>query len=260
MQQRFKLVIEYDGTGYHGWQRQKDAPTIQEAIELALGRMTNQSPTVIGSGRTDSGVHAQNQVAHFSIDTKLTSQALKKGINSLTPDDIVIKDCRAVADSFHARHDASSKIYDYHIFNHDTPTALFRRYTWHIRKKLDLGAMEEAMGFLRGTHDFSAFEATGSQRSHPFRTIFNTGIFSKETGQYITLSIEGNGFLRCMVRNIVGTLVEVGLGKESPETFYEILKSRDRATAGATAPSRGLFLRWVKYDVNEQPEQPLTIL
>jgi len=254
MQKRFKLVIEYDGTHYHGWQRQQDAPTIQGAIEAALKQITRQTPSLIGSGRTDSGVHAQNQVAHVAFDTQLTGEVLKKGLNSLTPADIVIKDCRTVPDSFHARYDVSSKIYDYHIFNHPTPTALLRRFTWHIRKKLDLTSIQEAMDILRGTHDFSAFEAIGSKRSHPIRTIFNTCVTSGDQDSYVILTMEGNGFLRCMVRNIVGTLVEVGVGKRTPHTFFEILESGDRSRAGATAPPRGLFLRTVKYEGDQSPE------
>ncbi len=260
MQKRLKLLIEYDGTHYHGWQRQKDAPTIQGTIEAALEQITGQNPTVIGSGRTDSGVHAQNQVAHVSLDTRLNGEALKKGLNSLTPADIVIKDCRAVADSFHARYGVSSKIYDYHILNQPTPTALFRRFTWHIRKKLDIAAIQEAMDVLRGTHDFSAFEATGSERSHPIRTLFNAYVTSMNQGSHVILTMEGNGFLRCMVRNIVGTLVEVGVGKRTPHAFFEILESGDRSRAGATAPPHGLFLRTVKYEGDQSPEDALVTL
>lgn len=248
MLKKFRLTIEYDGTDYHGWQRQKDLPTIQEAIEEALKRMTHQSPSVVASGRTDSGVHALDQVAHFSIQTEMAPDVLKRGINSLTPSDIVIKECRAVADSFHARFGALSKVYDYYIYNHPTPTALYRRYTWHIKRRLDLTAMREGAAFLLGTHDFSAFEATGSERTHAVRTILGATVTSRESGRFVIVSIEGSGFLRCMVRNLVGTLADVGRGKTSPENFRHVLESRDRAQAGATAPSRGLFLRTVRYD------------
>jgi tRNA pseudouridine38-40 synthase len=259
MFQKFKLVIEYDGTDYHGWQRQQDEPTIQKALEDALRRMTNQDVSVIGSGRTDSGVHAQNQVAHFAADTTLTGDAFLKGLNSLTPGDIVIKACQSVADSFHARYGVSSKIYDYHIFNHPTPTALFRRHTWHVRKRLDLAAIQAAMAYLEGTHDFSAFEATGSETSHSVRTIFSAGVVTQGAGKFVIVSIEGSGFLRCMVRNLVGTLVDVGLEKTSPQAFCDILKSRDRSKAGATAPARGLFLRTVKYGADTPGMEPLAI-
>lgn len=258
MQQTFRLVIEYDGTDYHGWQRQNDVRTVQETIEAALERITCQSPAVTASGRTDRGVHAQNQVAHFSVETGLSPQMLRKGLNALTPEDIVIKECQPVPDTFHARRGVSSKIYDYHIFNHHMPTALFRRYSWHIRKKLDLDAMRQGMAYLHGTHDFSAFEAAGSDRSHPVRTIFDAEIVSKEEGKHVILSLEGNGFLRCMVRNIVGTLIEVGLGKRTAQNVHEVLKSLDRSKAGETAPPRGLFLRSVKYDTESHPD-PLTL-
>ncbi|OEU46160.1 MAG: tRNA pseudouridine(38,39,40) synthase TruA [Desulfobacterales bacterium S7086C20] len=248
MRQNLRLTIEYDGTNYHGWQRQKNASTVQGTIEAAIEKMTEQSVTVIGSGRTDAGVHAQNQIAHFSIDSKLTSEIFKKGLNSLVPADIVIKDCQAVDDSFHARYDVSSKVYNYHILNRPFPTALFRHYAWHIKKELDLNTMREAMLHLKGTHDFSAFEATGSHRSNPVRNVMNVSLHTKGSSGHLVFSIEANGFLRCMVRNIVGTLVDIGLGKTSPTDFCDILHSKNRTQAGATAPSQGLFLKEVKYE------------
>lgn len=247
MQQNFRLTIEYDGTNYHGWQRQKNVQTVQATIEAAIEKMTAQVVTVIGSGRTDAGVHAQGQVAHFAIDSKLTTEIFNKGLNSLVPADIAIKDCRAVENSFHARYDVSSKIYDYHILNRPFPTALFRHYAWHIKKEMDLNAMREAMLCLKGTHDFSAFEATGSYRSHPVRNVMNVSLHTKGSSGHRVFSIEANGFLRCMVRNIVGTLVDVGLGKTSPAGFCDILNSKDRTQAGATAPPHGLFLKKVRY-------------
>jgi tRNA pseudouridine38-40 synthase len=247
MRRNFKLVIEYDGTVYHGWQRQKDIPTIQGTIETALKTMTGLSVDVIGSGRTDAGVHALNQVANFAADTRLTADIFKRGLNSLLPEDIVIKGCEEVHASFHARYDALSKAYDYRILNRPVPAAVLRQYAWHIRKALDVDAMREAMGCLKGEHDFSAFEAAGSPRSESVRTATDVTLTAKGPDGYLVFSIEANGFLRFMVRNIVGTLVDVGLGRITPKRFQDILTSKDRKQAGITAPAKGLFLREVKY-------------
>ncbi len=245
--QNFKLIIEYDGTTYHGWQRQKDVPTVQGTIEAALETMTGRLVTVIGSGRTDAGVHALNQVAHFFVDTKLTPEIFIKGLNGLLPGDIVIKDCQVVARPFHARYDAWSKAYDYYIWNRPIPAALFRQYAWHVKKSLNLNTMRKAMSCLKGKHDFSAFQATGSPRFHAVRTVMDVSLTANEADGHLVFSIEADGFLRCMVRNIVGTLVDVGTGRVSPEEFENILMSKDRKQAGITAPPHGLFLREVKY-------------
>lgn len=245
--QNFKLVIEYDGTAYHGWQRQSNTCTIQGTIEDALKTMTGQSVTLIGSGRTDAGVHATGQVANFCLETRLTSDVFARGLNSLLPPDIVIKDCTAVGEGFHARYDARSKVYDYRILNRPIPAALFRQYSWHIKLSLDLDAMRTAMLWLKGQHDFSAFEATGSSRSHAVRTVIGVNLFGRDEDGHVVFSIEADGFLRHMVRNIVGTLVDVGLGKISPKGFEDVMISKDRRLAGITAPAHGLFLRKVKY-------------
>ncbi|MBW1858633.1 MAG: tRNA pseudouridine(38-40) synthase TruA [Deltaproteobacteria bacterium] len=245
--QNFKIVIEYDGTAYQGWQRQNDGTTIQGTIEAALETMIKNPVTVIGSGRTDAGVHALNQVASFRADTRLTSEIFERGLNSLLPPDIVIKDCAAVDDGFHAQYSARSKVYRYRILNRYTPTALFRQYAWHIRKPLDLNAMNKAMAYLEGQHDFSAFEATGSLRSDAVRTVIDANLTEKDADGYVVFSIEADGFLRHMVRNVVGTLVDVGLGKVSPGAFEDILMSKDRKKAGITAPAHGLVLKEVKY-------------
>jgi tRNA pseudouridine38-40 synthase len=247
MQQCFKLAIEYDGTAYHGWQRQKALPTIQGTIEAALKIMTEQSTTVVGSGRTDAGVHAWRQVAHFAMDTALTADVFRNGLNSLLPEDIVITHCEHASDSFHARYDVISKIYEYVIVNRRVPVAISRKYAWHVRTKLDLESMKEALACLKGTHDFSAFEGAGSARSTSVRTVMNAHLAQRDGGDYLLFSIEADGFLRFMVRNIVGTLVDVGKRKTSPDGFESILRSGDRKRAGATAPAHGLFLKQVKY-------------
>lgn len=246
MRKNFKLTIEYDGSRYHGWQRQPENPSIQAEIEKALAVMTRQPVILIGSGRTDAGVHALGQVANFHSDTRIPPEALQKGLNSLLPDDIVIGGCQVVDDDFHARYDVKSKIYRYTILNRATPSALERNYVWWVRAPLKREAMQQAMRSLMGEHDFSAFEGTGSPRSHSVRRVLEVGMKFPGSDK-ILLTIEANGFLRYMVRNIVGTLVEVGRGKITPEDVADILASRDRARAGATAPPQGLCLMQVNY-------------
>lgn len=242
----FKIIVEYDGSRYCGWQRQNNDPTIQEAIEQALMKMTDQKISVIGSGRTDAGVHAYGQVANFKCDTRLSAGDFLGGLNSLTPEDIVIAGCEEVPDDFHARYSATSKTYQYRILNRPNPAAVMRQYAWHIRKALDLEAMRTAIPYIIGSHDFKAFEGAGSPRAHTIRNVLNAGLTEKNDG-YVVFEIEADGFLRYMVRNIVGTLVEVGLGKISPEDVKDILDSKDRTRASATAPAHGLFLQSVNY-------------
>ena len=246
MNENFKITVEYDGTSYHGWQRQKNERTVQEEIEKALFTMTGKKTALIASGRTDAGVHALGQVANFTCDTGLSPQAFQSGLNSLTKDDIVIISCDIVGENFHSRFNAKSKTYNYRILNRNLPAAINRQYAWFIRKTLDLVSMRRAAGHIIGSHDFKAFEGTGSPRSHTTRCIIKADIIEQENG-IIVFEIEADGFLRFMVRNIVGTLVDVGLGKISSDDFKKILISKDRSMAGATAPPNGLFLMQVKY-------------
>lgn len=246
MIKNFKIIIEYDGTCYHGWQRQKNDRTVQQAIETAILSMTGQHVSLTGSGRTDAGVHAQAQVANFKCETNLGPQDLLGGLNSLTDEDIVITSCEQVAASFHARYDVKSKVYVYRILNRPIPAAIFRQYAWHVRKKLNLETMRAAINHLIGSHDFKAFEGAGSPRSHTTRCVYHASLTEEEDG-YLAFEIEADGFLRFMARNIVGTLVDVGLGKVSADEFKKILDSRDRSRAGATAPAHGLFLMEVRY-------------
>ena len=245
-QSNFKIIIEYDGTDYHGWQRQKKDRTIQQEIEQALSTMTGGPVTLNGSGRTDAGVHALGQVANFLCETRLTPEIFQKGLNSILPRDIVIKDCQRVNTTFHARFDAKSKVYRYRIWNCELPKAIGRQYAWHIRRKLNTAAMQSALTYLIGEHDFKAFEGTGSPRSHTTRMVSTAALFEDNDGFRI-FEIEADGFLRFMVRNIVGTLVDVGLDKISPDAFRGILASKDRRKASATAPAHGLFLVEVRY-------------
>ncbi len=246
MTKNFKITIEYDGSRYHGWQRQKTDRSIQNEIEKALAKMTSCKVTLIGSGRTDAGVHALGQVANFACDTRLTPDAFFNGLNSLLPDDIIIKDCEMVATQFHARYDARSKIYQYKILNQSVPAAIGRQYVWFIRKALDCKAMQTAAAHLIGRHDFKAFEGTGSPRQNSIRDVFSTELI-EHADNLLIFEIEADGFLRYMVRNIVGTLVDVGLEKISPTDFKNILDSKDRSKASATAPAQGLTLIRVIY-------------
>jgi len=246
MTKNFKIIIEYDGSAYHGWQRQKQDRTLQGEIETALFTMTGQAVALQGSGRTDAGVHAYGQVANFCCETDLAPEIIQKGLNSLLPDDIVISDCRRVHETFHARYDAKSKIYHYKILNRHWPAAIGRQYAWYIRRKLNAAAMRSAMDFIIGSHDFKAFEGSGSPRSHTTRRVMAAELIENPNDMLI-FKIEADGFLRFMVRNIVGTLVDVGRGKITAEEFKKILEAKDRSRAGATAPAHGLFLMKAKY-------------
>lgn len=242
----FKLLIEYDGTNYAGWQRQKTDPTIQGEIEKALETMLRQKVGVIGSGRTDAGVHALGQTANFRCDTRLSCEAFQKGLNSLLKKDIVIRDCKEAGIDFHARFDAKGKRYSYRIFNHSVACSVGRQYCWWVRFPLDTEAMQLGAKHLIGTHDFKAFEGAGSPRAHTIRTVSEARF--RQDGEYLIFDIEADGFLRFMVRNIVGTLVSAGLLKFQPDDVRRILLSEDRANAGITAPPHGLFLINVRYE------------
>ena len=213
----FKLIIEYDGTDFNGWQIQKSGRTIQGAMEAAIFQMTRQNIRITASGRTDAGVHALGQTAHFRCKTRLTADDFFSGLNSLLPADIVIHGCQPADESFHARYDAREKTYRYHILNRPLPAAIGRQYAWHIKDQLDVEAMQQAAEALVGTHDFSAFENTGSPRSDAIRTVSAARFISDGHGPHLAFEITANGFLRYMVRNIVGTLTAVGRCKITPE-------------------------------------------
>ncbi len=242
----FKMIVEYDGTAYCGWQRQENGLTIQQVLEDAIGLITGEKVTVIGSGRTDAGVHALNQVAHFKSGSVLLLNNIYRGLNSVLPPDIVVKKMEEVSGEFHAQHDVVSKVYFYKICNQPLSPALGRNYFWHIRFPLDLQKMRKAAKYLIGTHDFSCFCATGTQVKDRVRTIMDIKINICDDG-LIEITVESRGFLKYMVRNIIGTLVDVGRGKRMPEEMKLIIESRNRKIAGVTAPACGLFLKEVKY-------------
>jgi tRNA pseudouridine38-40 synthase len=247
----FKLVLEYDGSGYHGWQRQEGVLTVQEVLESRIEIMLGGPIRVRGSGRTDAGVHARRQVVNFYARTRLKPREIQRGLNSLLPADIVVLEAEEVADSFHARFSASSKTYEYRILNRETPSALERKGVWLIRRRLVAPPVLECLPRLIGIHDFSAFMAAGSSVKTTERNIYRAELSLPDPDHWVFL-FEANGFLRHMVRNLVGTLVDVGRGKLSPEGFVEIMHGKDRRRAGMTAPAHGLFLVDVKYDSNDE--------
>ena len=241
------MTIEYDGTAYHGWQRQQDRITIQGELESVLSLILNQEIKIAGSGRTDAGVHAHGQVASFSAKTNLTPQALLRAVNSLLKKQpIVLREVISVAEDFHAQYSAQSKEYHYWILNHKIPSAIDARYIWHVHQPLDIKAMEDCCKIITGVHDFKSFENVGSPRSSTIREIFFASIEEKSRGR-LCVKICASGFLKNMVRNLVGSLVAAGKGKLSSAQFKTILEARDRTLADATAPARGLFLHRVNY-------------
>lgn len=242
-----KMVIAYDGTAYCGWQRQAGDVTIQQVIEEALRRMTREEGLfIIGSGRTDAGVHALAQVANFRTAARIPAEAFLRGLNSILPDDIAVLEAVEAPDSFHARYDAKSKVYCYQIWNGTVRAPLLRNFAWFVRSSLALDRMAEALAQLQGQHDFSSFCAAGDASANHRRTVLAARLEERRPG-LVRISIEADGFLRHMVRNIVGTLVEVGQGKRKAVDMPDLIACRDRTRAGATAPPQGLFLERVIY-------------
>lgn len=240
-----RLTIEYDGTCYHGWQIQARELTVQAVLEQAVSTFLGTPTRVIGSGRTDAGVHALGQVANFFSDKDLESHRVERALNALTPQDISITHVAPVPDSFDARRNARSRLYQYRILSRPSPSPFHLKYAWHVHHVLDVQAMRQALGFLEGEHDFSSFRAAGCDAAHPVRKVYRA--FLSPAGDLLVFTIEATAFLRHMVRNIVGTLVEVGVGERAPESFAELLEVRDRTKAGPSAPAHGLYLVEVKY-------------
>ena len=241
-----RLLLEYDGTRYHGWQRQKNADTIQEVVETALGRLTGEEVRLIGSGRTDAGVHALGQVANFHTGSRIPLKAFHEGLNSMLPWDIAVLAASEAPSDFHARKAARAKTYEYRILNRPTRSPVHHHYAWWLGLPLDLGAMLKAAAALPGEHDFTAFRASGSDNLNPVRRVLKAE-WRQHPGGRLSFHITANGFLRGMVRSLVGTMAEIGKGKAPPKTLEELLHSRDRHRAGPTAPPQGLFLVEVVY-------------
>jgi tRNA pseudouridine38-40 synthase len=242
-----KLTLEYDGTSYHGWQSQAGTgrPTIQESLEQALKALTGENIRTCSSGRTDAGVHALGHVANFVTSSSIPAGAWVPALNHVLPDDIRIVASEEVPLHFHARYSATGKSYEYIILNRRPPSALHRNHAWHIDRKLNLSSMRRAAGVLIGKHNFSAFRSSECGAKTPVRTL--TALTIKERGEFIEILLEADAFLMHMARNIVGTLVDVGLGRYTREAVRQMLLSGDRSKAGRTAPAHGLYLLRVFY-------------
>ena len=242
-----KLIIEYEGTNYSGWQAQKTLPTVQGSLVTAAKRLTRDgNASVAGASRTDAGVHALGQVGGLKADTDMSCQDLIKGLNFFLPDDIVVKEAVEMPSDFDPRRGSTGKIYLYRIVNRDHPSALLRNFSWNIFNPLDLGAMREAATHFIGEKDFSSFMAADSDANHPVREVTSVEIFEKEDG-LVEIEVRGTAFLRHMVRIMVGTLVAVGKGKRRPSDIHGIIDARSREAAGMTAPAQGLCLVRVEY-------------
>lgn len=249
-----RLLIAYDGGGYKGWQRQNNGPTIQETIESRLAVMTGSDITLHGAGRTDAGVHAIGMVANFATVSAIPCSGFTKGLNSMLPKDIRILHMEEAADDFHSRYSATGKTYCYSVFTGAIQLPTERLYTAHYQGRLDDQAVRQALGHILGTHDFTSFEATGSRDTADercrgaVRTLFRAELSPHEQKKDTWLfTFTGDGFLRHMIRNLVGTLLYVGSGRITPDEFKAVLQNRDRTTAGPTAPAGGLALHAVHY-------------
>jgi len=260
-----KLTIEYDGTNYRGWQRQKNTHlTLQESIENTLEQILRKKVRLTGSGRTDAGVHARGQVANFKTNNSISAKKLKQALNSLLPDDIVVTGLQEVDSKFHACFSAKSKIYRYTILNQKHSSALWRRFAYFVPYKLDLKSMQKASRYLSGRHNFRCFQACDKKARSSIRTIerikvyrvgsftpqppeFSEGSAAKKGVGFVLIDIQANGFVYKMVRNIVGTLIEFGRKGQSPNGMKKILASKNRKFAGPTVPGYGLCLLRVKY-------------
>ncbi|ACL75171.1 tRNA pseudouridine(38-40) synthase TruA [Ruminiclostridium cellulolyticum] len=243
---KIRLTIEYDGTNYHGWQIQKNAKTVQEVIQKALSKLLGEDVGVTGCSRTDVGVHAYGQVAHFLTDSKIPGDKFSYAINNLLPDDIVIKNSEEVPEEFHARYSAKGKKYRYLIYNSPHASAIMRNRSCHVRPELNVAEMQKAAGYFKGEHDFLAFQATGGQVRSTVREIYGMEVYVKEDNM-ISIEVSGNGFLYNMVRIIAGTLIYVGMGKLHESEIPGIIAGLDRTKAGKTAPAQGLYLVQIYY-------------
>lgn len=246
MMKNIKITVGYDGTNYQGWQYQKHTnKTIQQVLEDELTRLNKSKVKVYGAGRTDSGVHALGQIANFYLEVPVPVERIPIALNSMLPDDIVCKKAEKVPDDFHARYDAEGKKYRYRILNKSIHSVFTRNYVYTFYQKLNTFKMEEALKDFKGEHDFSAFSSSGSDVKNTVRKIED--IVMKKQGEEIWLEIKGEGFLYNMVRIIVGTLLDIGIGKIPVDDIPRIIASKNRREAGFTAPAKGLTLVEVYY-------------
>lgn len=242
----FRIVLQYEGTKYQGWQKQESTDnTIQGKLESILSKMTGVPTEVHGAGRTDAGVHARGQVAHFKMDTTMSENEILTYINRYLPEDIAVISVKEAGERFHARLNATGKLYQYRILNSAVPAVFDRRYVHTVEKQLDLKKMQAAASLLEGTHDFKAFTSNKRGKKSTVRTIWSIEI--KKCGDEVVLNYRGDGFLYHMVRILTGTLIEVGLSERTVESVEDILNSLERQNAGFLAPAKGLTLMEVLY-------------
>jgi tRNA pseudouridine38-40 synthase len=255
----WKLTLAYDGTDFYGWQVQPDRATVQGTLVDAIERVTGERVLPQGSGRTDAGVHARGQVASFFLEAAIPAENLQRALNRKLPESIRVLKTETVEEGFHARHAAKAKTYEYRIFRGEICPPWKARFAWALNWPLDVGRMRAGAERVVGMHDFTSFAASdpdlatrssegageNADRSGNVRTIFESGW--SEEGELLLYRVRGDGFLHHMVRNLVGTLVDVGRGQTEPEAMARILQARSRSEAGATAPARGLFLDSVEY-------------
>jgi tRNA pseudouridine38-40 synthase len=247
---RYKIIIEYDGTRYFGWQKQPNLATIQGQIEAALKNLTKQKIEIMGSGRTDAGVHALGQVAHFDLDQEFDPFKIQMALNFfLKMDDIAILDCQKISDDFHSRFLATQRIYQYKILNRRAQAAIDKNRLYHVPFKLDLKLIEEAANYLIGKHDFSSFRDSECQADDAIRHIDYIKIIEEEN-DIIIIEIAAKSFLHHMVRNIIGTLIQFSKKNIDPSEMKNILLAKDRTKSGANAPSWGLYFMKVIYENN----------
>ncbi len=240
-----KLIIEYDGKNFNGWQKQPDKLNIQGEIERAIEEITGEKVELIASGRTDAGVHSLGQTANFKTNSKIEIGKFAKAINSRLKKSIVIKSAEEVDEKFHSRYSVKSKTYRYIINNSENGSAIYRELEYHVSNQLDYEKMNKAIKYFEGEHDFKAFKASGTSSKSSVRKILHGEV--RKEGERIIIEITGTGFLYNMVRIIAGTLLEVGLGKIEPEKITEIIEAKDRSKAGKTLPAHGLYLVKVEY-------------
>jgi tRNA pseudouridine38-40 synthase len=240
------MTIQYDGGRYLGWQKlPKSDRTIQGKLEKVIGEMCKGDMKIIGSGRTDAGVHALGQVANFKADLDMSPHEIQEYINHYLPNDIIVADIEQVDDRFHSRYNVKTKDYEYHIYTGEFQSPFYRKYSWHIKESLDMDAIDLAIEILQGTHDFLGFSSVKKSKKSTVRTLHS--ISYKQEGPLLTFVFTGDGFLHNMVRILMGTLVEVGQHKMSPQDVKNVLGTKVRADAGITCPPHGLFLSAVHY-------------
>jgi tRNA pseudouridine38-40 synthase len=267
--QRYKLTIAYRGTRYHGWQSQpamdtykgatppagEGIPTIQETLQRSLGEVVGHPVMLSGSSRTDAGVHAKGQVAHFDTPSvQIPVEGLRRAVNARLPPDILIQRLEPVPDTFDASRSTESKRYQFFIWNHKDRPVFFSDLAWHRWHYLDVPKMAQAASHFVGEHDFASFCRPGHMRESTVRTVFSCDVHWRRPK--LVIGVEGNGFLWNMVRIMVGTLVEVGMGRHEPDTIGDMLAARDRKAAGPTAPPHGLYLQWIRMKPKPVPAIP----